>query len=108
MQVKLNFFRGTSGKSARRRQEVPQDPDVKLQEIYDKVLRMVPRRGDSELVRETQEIITAMVREAFGPGLPDAYRLSPEVHRRVAEEIAAGRRVVVTGGQLRFDKDRYV
>jgi hypothetical protein len=105
--VKLNIFRGTPGKPTGRRQEVPQDPDTKLQEIYDRVLRMTGRPDPSK-AREAQEIITALARKAFGTETPDAWRRSsPEVHRRVAEEIAAGRRVVVTGGQLRFEDGGY-
>lgn len=97
-------LRRTFGKSGRHK-DVPQDPVARLQRVYDKVLRLAGP-GRSRPVSEVMQILTALERDAFGGEDPDILRRSPEVNRAVAQELAAGRRVVVMmDGQVRFGED---
>jgi hypothetical protein len=97
MQVTLSFLRRTIRRFSQR-QEVPDNPEAKLQGVYDKVLRSVG--GRSRPVREVAQLLAAYRREAFGA---DRLDIPLEEQLRVAEELAAGRRVVVMDGHLRFE-----
>jgi hypothetical protein len=65
--------------------------------VYDGVLREVLRAGGSRPVREVAQLLAADLRTAFGQGMPQV--LADRSAMRDAEEIAAGRRVVVTSQQ---------
>ena len=82
---------------------VPEDPAVKLQVVYDKVLRAVCP-GKLRPAGQVQLLLVALKDDAFGADLPDVVCFSPVVNRRVAEELAAGRRVVVVDGHARFEE----
>jgi hypothetical protein len=99
MQVTLSFLRKTIRRFSQR-QEVPDNPEARLQGIYDKVLRSVG--GKPRPVREVAQLLAAYTREAFGQDRPN---IPLEERSRVAEELAAGRRVVVMDGHLRFEEE---
>jgi hypothetical protein len=92
MRVKLSNLRALLGKAASSEHQAPQDPAAQLQGVYDGVLRQVIRSGQARPVREVQQLLAARMREVFG----DNPRPISRPWLRDAEELAAGRRVVVT------------
>jgi hypothetical protein len=80
------------GRRVDQQDQMTQDPAATLQAVYDQVLRSVLRSGKPRPDREVRQLLAAEMRRAFGADFPSDLRADWILD---AEEIAAGRRVVV-------------
>lgn len=87
------------GRRVNQQDQMTQDPAATLQAVYDQVLRSVLRSGKPRPEREVRQLLAAEMRRAFGADFPSDLRAD---WIRDAEEIAAGRRVVVDSSSDRL------